>query len=64
MRDACESVAEAVPLDHIVYVTVFVAWLEGDVEGEEDADEELVSLERDEIEAMLETVSSFVRVAR
>jgi hypothetical protein len=64
VRDVCESVAEAVPLDHIVYVTVFVSWLEGDAECEEDADEELVSLGIDEIEAMLDTVSSFVRVAR
>ena len=64
MRDACESVAEAVPLDHIVYVTVFVAWLEGDEECVEDADEELESLGRDDIEAMLETVSIFVGVTR
>ena len=63
MRDACESVAEAVPLDHIVYVTVFVAWLEGDEECV-DADEELESLGRDDIEAMLVPVSSFVRVTR
>jgi hypothetical protein len=64
VRDACESVAEAVSLDHIVYVTVFVGWLEGDADWEEDTDGELESLGRDDIEAMLVTVSIFVGVTR
>lgn len=64
VRDACEAVLETDALFLSVHVTVFVEWVEGETDGDEDTDEEPESLAAEDSDAIELTVTSFVRVTR